>query len=254
MKLSIVCVSDVSAMTRGFLLEFQDLARTLGAEFVMGAHGGRAIRFADDNGIKFVVVDGKYFEELIDPVISVCTGDYVLRLDDDERISSGMLAWLKTDEWHRRDSWFFSRAHLWPDAQHCLAKQPYFPDFQARLSVARQARRPVKIHAAHAYPAYRAPAEAYLEHHVFLIRTREERQAITAKYETIRTGQYFDPANVTVVMPYDDPNPVIEPVASARCLELAEETVWWRQVGQRLPANLDQELREWRESRGRGAS
>jgi len=254
MKLSIVCVSDATVVTRLFLLEFQMLARMLGAEFVLGAHGDRARRFAEDYDIKHVMVQGSYFEELIDQALDACTGDYILRVDDDERCSTGMIDWLKTDEWFRRDSWFFSRAHLWPDVQHCIAKQPYFPDFQARLSVARQSRRPVKIHAAHAYPAYRAPATAFLEHHVFLIRTREERQAITAKYETIRTGQPFAAADVNVVMPYDDPNPVIEPVASARCLEVAEETVWWRQVGQRLPANLDKELREWRESRGRSES
>lgn len=215
---------------------------------MLGTHGERASHYAQNNGVEFIDVEGNYFEELIDPVIYACDGEYILRVDDDESVSSGLRDWLSTGEFVRRDSWFFSRRHLWPDAGHCLAKQPYFPDFQARLSVNRQARRPVKIHAAHAYPAYRAPSWAYLNHHVFLIRTREERQAITAKYETIRTGKPFEAKDVNVVKPYDDVNPVTLPVDSPQLLDIAEETIWWRQVGQRLPANLEQELQEFRES------
>lgn len=248
MKISIACVSDVADSVRPFLLDFKIHAEVLGAEFILGVHGDRALQFACEHKIRFVRVEGQYFEELIDPVIEACTGDYVLRVDDDERLSTGMLAWLLSGDWWRRDSWFFSRRHLWPNERYCLAKQPYFPDFQARLSVRRQARRPVKIHAAHAYPAYRAPALAFLDHHVFLIRTREERKAVTAKYETIRTGKICGLDEVNVVMPYDDPNPTVLPVTDEALLQIAEDTVWWREMGQRLPANLEQELREFRES------
>lgn len=247
-SLSIVCVTSADPVVRPFLERFRAVADNLGAELILGTHGAPATLYAQGLGYDHIDVQGSYFEELVDPVIQACSGDYVLRVDDDESISSGMLEWLLEGEWFRRDSWFFSRRHLWPDALHCLAKQPYFPDFQARLSVKRQARRPVKIHAAHAYPAYRAPAGVYLDHWVFLLRSREERRAMTAKYETIRTGEKIEASAINTVMPYDDPNPVTLPIDSFDLLRIVEETSWWREVGQRLPANLEQELQEFRES------
>lgn len=246
-SLSIACVTSADHVVRPFLSKFAAVAKALDAEFVLGAHGPQAVMFAEASGIGFIDVKGSYFEELVDPVIAACEGDYILRVDDDETISEGLLEWLVSGEWYRRDSWFFSRRHLWPDAGHCLSQQPYFPDFQARLSVKRQARRPVKIHAAHAYPAYRAPVGTFLDHHVFLIRTREERRAITAKYETIRTGKPFAAADVNVVLPYDNPEVVVLPIDSPQLLDYAE-TPWWREVGNRLPANLEQELQEFRQS------
>lgn len=247
--LSIACVTTADSVVLPFLDRFRAIASDLGAQFIVGAHGIAACDYANSGkDIDGVLVEGSYFEELIDPVIRQCSGDYILRVDDDESLSEGLIEWLLSGEWYARDSWFFSRRHLWPDTGSCISMQPYFPDFQARLSVKRQARRPVKIHAAHAYPAYRAPGTAFFNHHVFLIRTREERKSTTAKYETIRTGKQFTPADVNVVLPWDAPNLVTLPVDSPQLIEIAEETVWWRQVGQRLPANLDQELREWRES------
>lgn len=248
MTLSIICVTKAEPNARPFLSDIANLGRILGAEVIFGVHGAAATMWATMNGHKYVEVDGNYVEEMLDPVIAACTGDYILRLDDDEKCSAGLILWLKRGEMIHRDSWFFSRCHLWPDAQHCLSRHPYFPDFQVRLSVKRQARRPVKLHAAHAYTAYRAPALCYIEHHVFITKTREERQVITAKYESMLRGKPFAPEDVTVVVPYDDPHPVTEAVGSSTLLTIAAESGWWREPGQRLPANLAQELKEFRES------
>jgi hypothetical protein len=228
------------------------LASSLGAEMIFGVHGAQAMMLLEKHQNHIVEVQGNYLEEMLDPVIQACSGDYVLRLDDDERCSPGLVEWLRSDEMLKRDSWFFSRCHLWPDIQHVLSEQPYFPDFQARVSVKRQARRPARIHAPHVYPAYRAPASAYLEHHVFLTKTRADRQVITARYETIRTGKEFLPEQVTYAFPYDELNPVVEPLGSPLLQRLAEDTIWWRQVGQRLPSNLDQELKTWRANNPQG--
>lgn len=249
MKLSIICVTQADAKVRPFLQHFISLAHILGAEIIFGCHGAPAVQWLEtQKGLDGVFVEGQFIEEMLDPVIAACQGNYILRLDDDERCSAGLVNWLKSGEWVRRDSWFFSRRHLWPDERHCLAGQPYFPDFQVRLSVKRQARRQPKLHAAHAYPAYRAPGMAYLEHHVFLVRSRAERQMVTAKYETLRTGANFPLEQVNVVLPYDDPSLVVEPIQSPRLLDLMDRMSWWREVGETLPQHLAQELKEFRES------
>jgi len=248
MKLSIICVTQAAPEVRPLLAEICSLAHVLGAELTFGCDGAAARAWAEYHDHRFVMVQGSFIEEMLDIVISACTGDYILRLDDDEKCSPGLVNWLHKKEWTRRDSWFFSRCHLWPTPETCLVKQPYFPDFQARLAVKRQTRRPAKLHAAHAYPAYRAPALAFIEHHVYLVKTRRQRQETTAKYETIRTGQPFSPDQVNVVMPYDDPNPEVERVASPRMLEIATDTRWWREPGMRLPENLEKELADFRAS------
>lgn len=255
MKLSIICVTQAAPEVRPILGEIVNVAHLLGAELILGGDGAQALTWADYNRVAAMPVKGAMVEEMIDPVIDATTGDYILRLDDDESCSPGLVNWLKNKEFTRRDSWFFSRYHLWPDENYALADQPYFPDFQVRLAVRRQSKRPVKIHAAHAYNAYRAPALAFLRHHVFLVKTREQRQTVTAHYETIRTGKLFRPEDVNVVLPYDDPKVKVAHVGAPHMLEIATETKWWREPGMRLPHHLAEELRLFRESQhGRGQS
>lgn len=243
MKLSILCVTRAEARALPYLNHFSEMAQALSAELVFGAHGtdARDTLFTSKYDCAIKQVEGRYLEEMLAPALAACTGDYVLRLDDDEWVPPSMLRWLQSDEYLIHDSWFFARYHMWPDREHVVTSHPFFPDFQQRLTTRFKAGRPSKIHAASPWPAYRAPVN--FEHHTFIVKSYAERQAITAKYETIIQGKEFKPADANVVAP-EDWDVTVEPY-SPELIDRAARYTWWRQVGQTVPANLERELREW---------
>lgn len=222
-------MSDGQPRAERFLREFCELGKMLGAEVVFGAHGPAAEALCcalDSNYV--VAVEGQIVEEMLDPVLDTCNGDYILRLDDDELPSAGMVQWLSEGWFLEHDSWFFARYHLWPDDRHVLVESPFFPDFQQRLTTKEKSKRGPELHAGSPFPAYRAPV--YMEHHAFLVKTKEERRALTAKYHSIKTGVYMDPALVDVVWPEDAPPKRlrIEPI-SEYLIEKARVQTWWNQ-------------------------
>lgn len=251
MELSIVCVTQAADYAQPFLTEMFHLAGHLGAEVVLGLHGERAHRQfqgSDSEHLRTVSVEGRYLEEMLNPVLAHCTGDYILRLDDDERVPDLMRAWLRAGEYKAHDSWFFPRVHFWPDLQHAICTQPNFPDFQGRLTTREKSTRPTVLHAGQPYPAYRAPV--YFEHHAFLAKSKEERRAITAHYESILTGQPFPVEQVDVVWPEDVKNDQIrveafDPKDWPRWKAKADRIRWWREQGESLPPALERQMVDW---------
>ena len=248
MKLSIACVTQAAPTREHLLNVLAGLAEFLEAELVWGAHGSRALEgLADQQHV--VEVHGEIFEELIDPVLDRCTGDYVLRIDDDERVSAQLAHWIRSGAYLEHDSWFFSRYHLWPDDQHVIVQPPYFPDFQQRLTTRAKAYRPHTLHAASPYPAWRAPT--YLEHHCYIIEGRDERRRTIAKYEALKLGQPFNPEDITVVFPFDDPAVIVKPLEGNfhRLQHLADSVIYWRQSGQEIHGALKLQLDSWLQTR-----
>lgn len=243
MNLSILCVTRAELRTLPFLEHFAQLAKTLDAELVFGAHGADARDLLSESAWPCIIkpVEGRFLEEMLEPAIEACTGQYILRLDDDERVPDNMVQWLLSDEHVSHDSWFFPRYHMWPDANTVITSHPFFPDFQQRLTTKWRAGRPPRLHSGSPWPAYRAPVN--FEHHAFLAKSYAERQALTARYETLIQGRVFKPEEANVVAPEDwdvktEPN---SPSLQTRANHIA----WWREVGQTLPPNLERELREW---------
>lgn len=245
MSLSIVCVTKAETYAQPFLVECLDLAERLGAEMVFGAHGDAAVEYFHslERPFRMTTVQGDFLEQMLSPAINLCTGDYILRLDDDERCSPEMIEWLATEAYHERPSWFFPRYHMWPDDQHVITNGPFFPDFQGRLTVREQAHRPPTLHAGQPWPAWRAPVP--FQHHTFLAKSKEERRRITALYESYRTGVYFPPERVNVVCPEDVERELkIEPLTPqlmARTLPVS----WWRQAGIPIPPAIEREFIDW---------
>jgi len=244
--ITVLCVTQAALRIRPFLQEIADLAFTLGGQMVFGAHGEQAREFLGNHWEHanahdvMVPVEGGYLEQMLPTVLEACKGDYVLRLDDDERCSPEMVAWLVSGAWTVQDSWFFSRYHLWPDVDHVITSSPFFPDFQQRLTTREKAGRGTKIHAGSKWPAYRAPV--YMEHHNFLVKTKEERRAMTAKYHTILTGVTTTPEQVNIVAP-EDWNVKTESLSDSLGLRAAQ-VAFWRQAGMALPPDLKRELEQ----------
>ncbi len=195
MRLSVVCVTQAESRALPFVDEQRQLAQYLRAEFVLGASGARAV-MAFPNAMP---VEGEYLEQMLPQMFKRCTGQFVLRLDDDERCTPAMVEWLKAGSFTEYDNWHFCRAHLWPDEKHHIVSPPYWPDYQTRLSIRAKANRPATLHAGSPYPGRVAPCA--IEHHTFLVKNREERRAITNRYQMLTGKPTIGPE--APVMPED---------------------------------------------------
>lgn len=243
MSLTLLCVTRGEARALPFLSELSQLGHDLNCEVVIGAD--RCSLSIDEPNQRVVPLTGRdCVEEILNEAIDACTGDYILRLDDDESVSAGMYRWLFARAYEQGEAWFFHRYALWPDTDHLVVSPPFFPDFQQRLTIRAKAKRPPTVHAGSPWPGYQAPVA--IRHHAFIVKTYAERQAITAHYESLIRGRVFKPEEANVVAPEDWKGLVIEPVDENALRLRAQEFVYWRAVGVPVPANLEAQLNEWR--------
>jgi hypothetical protein len=228
-----------------FLEHFAACAEVIGAEFVLAVHSPTVPAFIDRVPADTVVHirrEAPVLEGVLDDALPATTGRYVLRMDDDEMISTPMIEWLRKGLYLRQDSWFLTRFALWPDRSHVItAPCAFFPDFQVRLTTRAKFSRPPWIHAPAAHPAWRAPH--YIEHHAFLVKTKEERRAMTAYYHSLIVKRPVPIEEVTVVCP-EDMTMTIEPF-SDDLMERANEINFWRKEGNKVPETIIQQLRAW---------
>jgi hypothetical protein len=248
--LSICCVTKAADYALPLLNEMVDLAQELGAELVLGCDSFAAQSYAHELAericpVRAMTVQGRFIEEMLNPVLSLCTGDYILRLDDDERVPLEMKSWLAPERIRQHDSWFFPRFHVWPTRDQVITSQPFFPDFQGRLTTKDKSFRPETLHAGQPHEAYRAPVA--FEHHTFLVKTKEERRAIAAGYESVLIGKPFPVEQVDVVFPEDaKPSQIkIERLDFLDLMVRADRFTWWRQAGVALPPALEQQMVDW---------
>ncbi len=190
MTLSLLLVTKAERYAQPFLAAADDLAYDLGAQLVLACDGEDAIArlgtfMATDAAV--LVRSQGYLESVLDQAIEACTGDYILRIDDDERCSPAMVRWLRDERYLAADHWKFSRAHLWRDTGHLILSNQLWPDLQTRLSMAAKAGGRRSIHAGSPFGGGEL-APVILEHHKFLVKTKHEREAIARAYDRVATG------------------------------------------------------------------
>lgn len=184
MRLSILTVTRLEPYTAPFLRHFRAVADIVGAEFVV-AHDRCPV--VDCGADKYAPVESSgVIEDVLVEAHAACSGDYVLRLDDDETLSAQAI--LDVVEWSKVDEdtkvYAFPRANLWGDRWHAISSGSLFPDFQARLMPRhREQRRHV-----HEGILPDAAMPGMILHWKFLLKSREERQAIAAGYESKKPG------------------------------------------------------------------
>lgn len=192
--LSIVCVTRVDDAVVPLLRKMAAAATALRAEFVVGADGPGARERLDAAAIRpdvtILVETAGLQEHAQDDVIRSASGRYILRLDDDEEISSGLFDWLERGNYRAADNWSFRRAWLYPTADRFIASAPHWPDLQVRLSVSEKAAGwHSGIHPACPHgPGVIATHSAVIEHHKLLIRSTEERRKQVKFYNKISPG------------------------------------------------------------------
>ncbi|UYN89894.1 MAG: glycosyltransferase family 2 protein [Anaerolineales bacterium] len=198
MTLSLLCVTKGEPHAAEFLADTSVQAAALGAEFVV-AHDGDFLAGADAeiaarlsaipklgaNSMHYLVKSNGSIESVLDEAASVCSGDYILRIDDDELISAEMMLWLYSGEYTQSDVWSFPRKHLWRDGY--LTNPPLYPDIQTRLTVKEKAGGRKQVHDGSPFGAGRV-ANVHILHHKFLVKSYVERKALAARYDSLREG------------------------------------------------------------------
>jgi hypothetical protein len=185
MSLSILCVTKAEPHAVSFLFAMEQLAVQLDAQLVFAADGQEA---QDKIGIDTIarvvqVRSAGYLESVLDRALEACTENYVLRLDDDERVSPAMAEWLAARMYESADVWKFPRVHFWGDVKTVLLTSHLFPDHQTRLTTRTKAGGRHHIHAPSPFGGG-ALAPVAIEHHKFLVRTVEEREQTAEKWHS----------------------------------------------------------------------
>lgn len=183
--LSILCITRNEPHALVFLRDMAMLAYNLGAEFVCVLDDCNK---PDVYGARFASVKSSgYLESVLDEGIAACMGRYILRLDDDEKVSAPLFNWLVSGDYVNADIFTFARVNLWQDEQHVIANPPLYPDFQTRLTVREKAGGRGKLHSGSPF----GPGvlmDYPIEHHKFLVRSYEQRKELAERYERIEAG------------------------------------------------------------------
>jgi hypothetical protein len=192
--LTILCVTRFDAHAEPFVVRMADQAAMLGAGFVLGADGPPPAWVPDTAHI-VALASGGFIESVLDQAVAACPDGYILRVDDDEQLSSPLFRWLERGGYLEHDHWAFPRMHLWPDAEHYVTSPPLWPDLQTRLSVKALAGQRRRIHEGSPFGTGRLAEGIAIEHHKFLVRPLAEREALLDHYEALQPGaggQQFD--------------------------------------------------------------
>jgi hypothetical protein len=193
MTLSILCVTDGKPHAEHFLCEMSDLSFRLHCEFIVGLDNFENMRTLDAIhwiGHKIIHLpphEVKLQECVLDEAIKACSGDYILRLDDDEKVSRSLEMWLMNKDYESGNLFSFPRVYMYPDTKHILCNEGMFPDLQTRLGRKELMFGVNSIHAGNPNGCGAIINKA-IEHHKLIIKTLDERQEIKQRYDAIRPG------------------------------------------------------------------
>lgn len=188
--LSILCVTNNEHHdTERFIEDMCRIAPFLSAEFVLGLDREKAqksrIRHYATKALDLTA--DKLQEDVLDQAIAACSGEWILRLDDDEKVSNALLTWLITGAYKQGNLYAFPRIYMYPDADHFIANEGMWPDLQTRLGKKELMEGYTYVHAGN--PNGTGVVVPYaIEHHKLLVRDFRERQKIGERYEQCRPG------------------------------------------------------------------
>jgi hypothetical protein len=192
MTLSILCITNNQhVQVTWFVCQLQRMATTLGAELVLGLDRERAQR-ANWRSLANVTLNlsaDQLQEDVMDQAVEACSGEWVLRLDDDEQASPALVRWLQTGDYARIDArvYAFPRVYLYPDTRHILTNAGMYPDLQTRLGRKACMYGVNYVHAGNRNGTGQIVPYA-IEHHNLLVKSETERRSILARYEGLRPG------------------------------------------------------------------
>lgn len=193
MSLTILCVTRVEPCVIGLLRRMYYNSQTIGCEFAIAYDGIESFKIGHLANIpstrSIMVQSAGYIETVLDEAVESCRTNYILRLDDDESMSSQMVEWLRSMEYESAPHWKFSRAHLFRDDETCIVNPPLWPDHQTRLSTRAMSFGRTLIHCGSPFGGGKlAPDGVSIIHHKFLVKSLEQRQSIVERYDSVSPG------------------------------------------------------------------
>jgi hypothetical protein len=207
MTFDLLCVTKAEPHAERFIQAMEDAAFLIGAGMVLCFDGLVSVETAPWVRRHQVASDGT-IESILDEAIRYCQAEFVLRLDDDERMTPGMVDWLRTGDWASNDLWAFPRLNLWGDERHFIKADPLWPDLQTRLSTREKAGGRLGIHDGSPFGPGRI-ADVEIEHHKFLVRDRAARLEIAQRYEAVRPNAGLGPSYLPFGIPEDFYGPAL---------------------------------------------
>jgi hypothetical protein len=192
MTISILCITNNQYEGTGdFIKKMAKFSKSIGAEFVLGLDRETAWK-APFRKLADIALDLKantLQEDVMDEAINSCSGEWILRLDDDETVSPALGEWITNLGYliHGSPLYTFPRVYLYPDEKHYLNNPSIFPDQQTRLGLKSLMYGVNYIHAGNPNGAG-TYAPFAIEHHKLLVRSYDERLAIAERYDSIREG------------------------------------------------------------------
>jgi hypothetical protein len=140
--------------------------------------------------VHFVTTDG-YLESALPQMVALCSGDFILRLDDDERLGGN---WARPDfeslvALNDLSHLTVLRRWIVDDGHNFIADSPWFPDVQMRLfrNVPASIRWPVQIHEPMEIAGNCLTlGDRWIEHDVLFTATAAERQEKCRSYQALR--------------------------------------------------------------------
>lgn len=205
--LSILCVTRAEECVLPLLRLLPLAARMTGAELILVADGREASirlnQMETQLGLAYIFETQTkgYIESVLDACINLTTGRYVFRIDDDESIPPPLVEWLRAGSYKESDHWKFNRAHLiateqGDDDKGCtctkgetrvITSPPLWPDHQTRLSTRDKSFGRTHIHCGSPHGGGDLCPYPII-HHKFVIKSREEREEIVKRYESVQPG------------------------------------------------------------------
>lgn len=192
--LTILCVTKCEPYAEPFIRHMADVADQLDASFVLAVDGWPPYWLCEKSGntpvidLLIEVQSHGYIESVLDQAIDACPDGYILRLDDDEKASPELISFLDRMEYQEAPHWAFPRRHLWLDEEHFILNHPLWPDLQTRLSVKSMAGGRTTIHVGSPHGTGRVADDTPIDHHKFLVRSRDERERLLERYEAMQPG------------------------------------------------------------------
>ena len=186
--LSILIITNGAPHAGPYLAKAGKLSRSLGAEYVIAGDGRQGMaaakRYAD---VAVQMYSAGYMESIYHASVQKCSGDYILRLDDDEEASPALIAWLSEHRYKDAPLWAFPRCKTWGGVDTFITNHPLWPDLQTRCGVKSQMGGRYNIHDGATHGTGRVAPVAIL-HHKFVIKSLEERKRIAANYDAVKSG------------------------------------------------------------------
>lgn len=184
MTLSILCITNGKPYAEKFISRMYDLAWRLNAELVLGLDRCEN-KYKCHKSIELTA--DTLQEDVMDEAVEFCDSEYILRLDDDESVSPALEKWLLAEGYKSGLLFCFPRVYFHGDEKHILNNEGMFPDLQTRLGKKNWMYGVNHVHAGNPNGSGMLVPYA-IEHHTLLVKTLTEREAVSAKYESLMPG------------------------------------------------------------------